>query len=297
MFVSVQKVLLKAQFEIEPDLPEYLKDGVFKEKNTFPCWVRFSNQNSPQAADNVKDIRGVAIKLMSVEGEKILPGEKEEKTQDFILISTSYFVTKNIVAFAKLIKSLTSGKLRTYLFFLLHPRITYNLLTTNKRFVSLLEARVWSVAPYLFGNEAVKYTLKPQSPAVTAAPEKPAPNYLTSVMSEQLKNNDYAFDFMVQFQKDTKRMPVENLSKAWNEEESPFIKVATLRIPIQEFDSKPQVDYGEILSFTPWHSLPEHRPIGNINRGRKVVYDTLSSFRHEQNKLPKIEPVDFNIPK
>ena len=37
------------------------------------------------------------------------------------------------------------------------------------------------------------------------------------------------------------------------------------------------------LSFNPWHSLPEHRPIGGINRLRKAVYETVSAYRHERN--------------
>ena len=45
-----------------------------------------------------------------------------------------------------------------------------------------------------------------------------------------------------------------------------------------------QMEFCEDLSNTPWHSLPEHRPIGGINRVRKVVYEVLSKKRHELNK-------------
>jgi hypothetical protein len=51
---------------------------------------------------------------------------------------------------------------------------------------------------------------------------------------------------------------------------------------------------GENLSFTPWHALPEHRPLGGINRARKVIYDLISTFRHRENDQPRREPLGFD---
>ena len=48
--------------------------------------------------------------------------------------------------------------------------------------------------------------------------------------------------------------------------------------------------FGENLSFTPWHALPEHRPLGGINRARKAIYRAISRQRHELNGIPRIEP-------
>ena len=51
------------------------------------------------------------------------------------------------------------------------------------------------------------------------------------------------------------------------------ITVATLRIPPQQVD--PSGDLAtkcESMSFNPWHALAEHRPMGGMNRLRKVVY-------------------------
>ena len=82
-------------------------------------------------------------------------------------------------------------------------------------------------------------------------------------------------------------MPVEDPSVEWDEAVSPFVTVATLKIPKQTFDSEPQMAYCEALSFTPWHSLPEHQPIGGINRIRKVVYERASTLRHTANGVPR----------
>jgi hypothetical protein len=48
--------------------------------------------------------------------------------------------------------------------------------------------------------------------------------------------------------------------------------------------------FAENAYFAAWHSLPEHRPLGNINRARRFAYDQLSKFRLMRNKLPRLEP-------
>jgi len=63
-----------------------------------------------------------------------------------------------------------------------------------------------------------------------------------------------------------------------------------LRLPVQTFDSPPQVQYCETLSFSPWRTLPEHRPLGGINRARLRVYPAIARFRHEKNDVVFREP-------
>jgi hypothetical protein len=76
----------------------------------------------------------------------------------------------------------------------------------------------------------------------------------------------------------------------WNEKASPFRPVATIDIPAQRFESPEQQKFCEDLSMNPWHAAPEHRPLGGINRVRKVVYETISKFRHDLNGAPRSEP-------
>ena len=52
--------------------------------------------------------------------------------------------------------------------------------------------------------------------------------------------------------------------------------------------------YCEALSFTPWHSLPEHQPIGGVNRIRKAVYERASTLRHTENNVPRREPTSWD---
>jgi hypothetical protein len=94
------------------------------------------------------------------------------------------------------------------------------------------------------------------------------------------------FDFEIQV--GAPAMEVENSIKVWEMDEAPFTKVATITIPEQVFATGPRDDFGERLSFTPWHALPQHRPLGAVNRIRRVVYDTISDLRSELNfKAPR----------
>ena len=85
-------------------------------------------------------------------------------------------------------------------------------------------------------------------------------------------------------------MPIEDPTINWDEALSPWRRVATVTIAAQEFDTPERHEFAEHLSFTPWHCLPEHRPLGGINRARRLVYEALSHQRHERNGVPRREP-------
>jgi hypothetical protein len=287
---------VKAEFTVEPNLPDELRVGIFREPKTYQAWIRYSNQNSTMQADIKGDIRGMAIKLMGVPGQKVLEQEKDEQTHDFLAISTNVFVTHDAQEFDGLVKALMSGLFAMGWFFLWHPRSLWNLMTASIKVVNPLQIRYWSTTPYLFGNgRAVKYSAIPQAPATDTIPSNPSDDFLREAMVRQLGKEGVKFDFAVQFQTNADTMPIEDPGTAWSEQVSPFRKVATIHIPQQEFDTDAQRTFGENLSFTPWHCLPEHRPLGGINRARKIVYDAISKFRHQANHVPRSEPSSWAV--
>jgi catalase len=293
-----QHGLVKATFAVEANLPLHLQQGVLVPGKSYDAWVRFSNQNAPPQPDISKDIRGAAIKLMNVPGDKLDVPDDNRTSQDFVTISTPMFVTHDVAEFFYLIRALVKGKLALLLHFLWYPRSAWNLFKSNKNITSPLQTRYWSATPYQLGpDQVVKYSLIPQVGVNTEVPLQPDPDYLRLAMVAQLQKRDYAFDFCMQVRTDPERMPVEDPGKLWRETESPFIKVATVNIPQQIFDTPAQNAYGFTLSFNPWHSLPAHRPLGGINRARRVIYNTLSNFRHDKNHWQRIEPRDYVIPK
>lgn len=288
--------LVKADFIIEPNLAPELAVGLFAKAATYPAWIRFSNQNAERQADNIRDIRGMAIKLLDVPGPKLLDGEESASTHDFLTISGPNLVTADAREFLDLLKAFTANKLTEALFCLTHLKTTKTIFNTFKNYANPLQIRYWSTTPYLLGEgHAVKYSCIPQTIAADGDGEGKDDNYLREAMVAQLDEKDAWFDFCVQFQTDAESMPIENANEVWDEAVSPFHKVASIRIPKQQFDNATRDKYGENLSFNPWHALAEHRPLGGVNRARRVVYAAISKERHEQNGEPRREPNGYEI--
>ncbi|MBU2037636.1 MAG: catalase, partial [Gammaproteobacteria bacterium] len=59
--------------------------------------------------------------------------------------------------------------------------------------------------------------------------------------------------------------------------------------------SEAQKQFCENISFNPWHSLEEHRPIGGINRARRVVMKDISDFRLQANGVERFEPTGHEV--
>ena len=46
----------------------------------------------------------------------------------------------------------------------------------------------------------------------------------------------------------------------------------------------------DTLSFSVWHGLAAHRPLGSVNRLRKAAYEMSAAFRSSFNGCPIHEP-------
>jgi hypothetical protein len=171
--------------------------------------------------------------------------------------------------------------------------------TANKP-LDPLALTYWSATPYRLGDGvAVKYKAVPVGPLATpgtASAEADSPDRLRAAMRERLRSGEVRFDFHVQRFVDERRTPIEDASVKWPEEVASFTKVAQVVIRRQEFDTPGQMEFCENLSYTPWHSLPEHRPLGGVNRARRLVYQSLSATRHQLNGVPPREPRAEDVP-
>jgi hypothetical protein len=286
---------VKAEFTVHANLPEELQIGVFKEPRTYPAWVRYSASASALKPDTVRDAHGMSIKLLGVEGDKILEEEKQETTHDFVLANNQVYFVRNAPDYAVFSDALANNRALSYFFgwnpFNWHLYVLKHLLTATKKLVSNpLEIQYWSQTPYRLGPHAVKYSARPRSLPLQPQTKPSGDDALRQAMVRQLETGEAIFDFLVQRQVDPVRMPVEDATIVWNDQLSDFQKVATIRIPAQNFNTEARDNFAENLSYTPWHALPDHRPLGGINRARRRVYETISRLRHEINKAPRREP-------
>ena len=133
-------------------------------------------------------------------------------------------------------------------------------------------------------------TRKRKRSRVPRLPLRPPDDYLREAMAKTLAEQDVEFDITLQLQTDPHRMPIENNAVYWPPRLSPRVPAAVLHIPKQTFDSPEQLDFARVLTYNPWHSVPEHRPLGNQSRARKRMYYELSRLRQAKNDVEHYEP-------
>jgi hypothetical protein len=289
--------VVRGEFEILPDLPPTFRQGVFRENASYRAWVRFGGPG-PFAPADIKDngVLSIGVKLMGVPGEKLL--DDECWTVDLTGISVPTFTSPNVVENLKLQQRLFE---EIPLFYFINPFDSHFL----DLFMSALYSRVqhsplessyWSCVPYLWGSgKAAQFRLSPRSSQLTPIPKNPPDDYLRDAMRTTLARSEWVFDFAVQLQTDPQRMPIENASVIWPEPLSPFVNIARLRLPPQTFDSQAQLAFADKLSFNPWHTVAEHRPLGNQSRARKHIYLKLSLIRQEMNHTRHVEPTGAEV--
>lgn len=285
--------VVRAEFQVLPGLAENLAKGIFSEPKTYSAWIRVADTGSVLTPDPEHvGVVGMGIKLMGVAGPKLL--EDEKSTQDFTLIGVRTFTASNTAGMTKLQTQILKYRPAVYFFNPLYPGrlLDFIMQALDSRLLgNPLESQLYSCTAHLHGDGmAVHYSVKPCSDKRSPVPGFPSDNYLREAMIRTLREEDVYFDFMVQLQKDAHRQPLEDASVEWKESETPFIPVARIRIPKQEFDSLDQLRFADILTFTPWHCLAEHRPLGNINRSRKALYYEMAKLRQEMNRVQQLEP-------
>jgi hypothetical protein len=292
--------VLRAEFHVRDDLPEHLRRGIFAEPRTYRAWVRYSGPGPLIPAD-IDDVGflSMAIKLMGVPGPKLLDDEKF--TMDMFGTCAPTFVTPDTRANAEL--QHWSYK-NAALFYFFNFRETHlldsfmNLLWTRTQ-TSPLECDYFSTVPYLLGEgQAMQYSFKTRLKTRTPVPNlpgRPPDNYLRDAMVATLAKQDIEFDILLQVQTNPFLMPIENAAVVWPTKLSPRVPAAVLRIPKQTFDSREQIDFARVLTYNPWHCIPEHRPLGNVSRARKQMYWELAQLRMRMNNVAHYEPTGDEV--
>jgi hypothetical protein len=288
---------VRAEVHVLESLPDRLAKGIFIPGTTYQAWIRFSNGSADATKADIKgDARGMAIKVLGVPGIKLLADEDRATTQDFIMINHPVFFANDPARYLSLIQDQNSNSFFRKLLipFALGLKGTLIALKTNSSKISNpLQTRYWSMVPYQLGigadRDAVKFSARSCSATMDPMPDVPGHDFLRAALRNTLQTADACMEFLVQ-PRTSDSMDVEDSMTEWKEDRAPFYQVATIRIPQQVFDTPEQNAFCENLSFSPWHALPEHKPLGVTNRLRKIIYDQISRTRHEMNSIKRQEP-------
>jgi hypothetical protein len=296
---------VSAVFRVDSNIPPDLRHGVFATPGAeFNAWIRFSNGNSEVLSPRLPDARGMAVKLMGVDGRKLL--DDERKTQDFVMANNPGFFVDDLLRYRNsLVKFHSGGYLRQFLAIPeLKLREIVRAFRVNGTWITNpLLSQYWSMTAYRLGvgaaRMAIKYSAKPcikERPSVGARIAKLVDPHLSlkKNMQDVLSNGDMKFDFFIQRYVDH-RTPVEDTLTEWKESVSPPSHVATIIVPPQDLSTASRGHLCENLSFNPWHCLPEHRPLGAVNRVRKTIYREMSQYRHDLNRAPLREPTPDEV--
>ena len=64
-------------------------------------------------------------------------------------------------------------------------------------------------------------------------------------------------------------------------------------LPQNSYSDARQLFVDERLSFSPWHALEAHRPLGGIMRSRLKAYEEAIKYRAQRNERERAEPHDI----
>jgi hypothetical protein len=302
--------ILHAELEVAAGLPETLAQGLFAKPGRYPVVMRFSTIPGDILADSISVPRGLAVKIIGVAGAR-LPDSEDDTTQDFLLVNGPAFAAptaKKFLGNLKLLASTTdkaeglkkvlSAALRgleTVIEAAGGESGTVKALGGHPE-THILGETFYSQAAIRYGDYIAKVAVAPVSPELAALTDAPLnvngkPDGLRDAVRDFFRRNTAVWELRVQLCTDLKTMPIEDASKPWPEDQSPYAAVARITAPPQDpwsAENIKAVDDG--MSFSPWHALAAHQPLGAVMRVRKAAYKMSADFRGERNGCPMHEP-------
>ena len=289
-------------------LPPDYAQGLFAKPASYRAALRFSTLPGDILDDSVSTPRGLAVKVVGVEGAR-LPGSENDTTQDFIMVNAPAFSAPTAAKFLGNLKMLAATTDKA-------EGMKKALSAVNRATESMVEAfggksptlitmggqkqthilgeTFYSQVPILYGDFIAKFSVTPvfDLSLLAGAPiDTSDPNALRSAVSQHFASHGGEWDFCVQLCTDLDAMPIEDASVIWPEDRSPYVPVARLTVsPQDSWSAEGIAAIDEGAAFSPWHGLAAHRPLGSVMRARNTTYVGSARFRSEHNGCPIHEP-------
>lgn len=305
--------IARGKLTVMADLPAELAQGLFAKPGTYDAVIRISTNPGDILDDSISVPRGLALKVLGVEGER-LPGSEGDTTQDFVMANAPVFAAKDAEKFLGNLKMLArttdkaEGAKRVFSAALRGIEAGLEAVGLESATIKTmggapqvhpLGATYFGQTPYRFGEHVAKFQLRPVSPDLLALADATIDvggreNAIREDVDAALAAHGGRWELRFQLRTDADAMPVEDATVEWDEDASPYRTVAILDVPPQHGWSAEHEGLDEALSFSPWHGLAAHRPLGNINRARRETYRYSADRRREANGCPLHEPVSLS---
>ena len=266
--------------EMKVDAPASHAAGLFATESTYPVTLRFAN--ATKFDDQEADFRGLSLRVHGVDRATGAGGIMG--VQDFIMNNHPALIAGTPETFLEFIRASNKGIIGMLGFLATHPGSIPIVYFGSANHTSPLAVNYYSTTPFRHGEgAAMKYAVLSCDPPGTrvAADHE---NYLRNALQHDLSATPHCLSFQVQLQTDPDSMPIEDASVEWPEDVSPYVTVARITLPVQQVTNDQALSNCEQMLFNPWNALPEHQPLGGINRVRKSVYSEIGKFRTQQNQ-------------
>ncbi|WP_206239964.1 catalase family protein [Novosphingobium terrae] len=308
--------LLSGQLRVLAALPPEFAQGIFATERDYDVLLRISTNAGDVLPDTISLQRGFAIKVLDVDGER-LPGSQDARTQDFLMANGAAFPSAGPKPFLQSLKLLaaTTDKLVT-----MKEVISAAFRTIEKGIEALggesalllalggkantnpLGERFFSQAPIRYGAYMAKIALRPRSENFKALEGKDLDiagreNALREEIGNVLVSQGGQWELCVQLCRDLTANPIEDASVPWPEDDNPYVPVAVISVgPQPAWTLARAAVLDDETSFSPWHGITDHRPLGGIMRMRKPAYEASAQMRGQFNGCPMHEPLRVNLP-
>jgi hypothetical protein len=149
----------------------------------------------------------------------------------------------------------------------------------------------YTQSAFRFGDYYGHMALFPVLDEMTSRSEKvkssDSREVLRDWLVEYFANNSARYEFKIQLGTAPDHHPTEDGSVVWDEATAPYQTIATIEFPPQDpFNAERRTFWEDRMKLSPWDALAEHRPLGGINRLRKIVYNMSRKKREAVNATP-----------
>ncbi len=309
--------LLVGALNVPPGLPEHLAQGLFATPDSFPVLMRFSTNPGDLLADSVSSPRGMAVKVLGVKGEKVA-NHADQPTQDFVCVDADKFSAPDPAAFLKQIKtfdktlgvsegvkhavSVTARAINATVGMVgLHSAALEGV---GAPAVHILGESFTTVTPLRYGSYVAKVGFAPASESLRKLTGESVDlgedyNALEELIKKFFRHETAVWEVKVQLalmpsadaHESDNKFPIEDASKEWPKSDSPWQTVGQITVGSQDtYSDARQLFFDEQVSFSPWHALAAHRPLGGVMRSRLKAYEEAAKYRAQRNQHPRVEP-------
>lgn len=301
---------LEARVDVIDGLSPEFAQGIFAEPRSYDAIIRLSTTPGDLLHDSVSTPRGMALKIMDVEGER-LTGSGNSASQDFVMVNGKEFDSPSGKAFLRNLRLLaaTTDRMEGTKEFIagVFKKIEGALETFGSESTTLkalggnpethiLGDSFFAQLPLRYGNYIAKYAVVPASynlKALTGAmlDTSDDADVIRHAVQGFFETETAVWHLQIQLCTDLDAMPVEGI-EAWDETKSPFVTVAQITAAPQSAWSEDRAeDVDDGMHFSPWNGIAAHQPLGSIMRLRKLAYARSAAFRSQRNKIPVTEPM------